>query len=196
MDVTVNKDSVFVAMRADATLHACEGVVDRALRTRVIELLPGRRDEIGEPATLFGAGWQAAARRGSPNARRRGAEDLVPSADRQSKLVERPAETFEQECTARRVLSQQPRTPFAIGEPQDRDLVLCGITVTGDDELQHGRGAVFAGRFSDERLGRVVVGVADCDTPFLLEACEQQREIVEPSAGTDADRLPAHNFGN
>jgi hypothetical protein len=110
--------------------------------------------------------------------------------------VERPAEAFEQECAALCVLSQQSRTSFATGESQDRDLVLGGITATGHDELQHGRGALFAGRFGDERLGRVVVGVADRNAPVLLDACDQQRQIVEPSAGTDADRLPAHNFGN
>jgi hypothetical protein len=40
MDVTVNKDSAFVAMRADATLRACECVIDRALRTRVVGAPP------------------------------------------------------------------------------------------------------------------------------------------------------------
>ena len=81
MDITVNKDGSFVAMRRGATLCAREGVVDGALRTWVIEFCPGRGDEVGEPTTLLGAGWQTAARRRSPNAHRRGAEDLVPSAD-------------------------------------------------------------------------------------------------------------------
>jgi hypothetical protein len=111
-------------------------------------------------------------------------------------LVQGPTETFEQECALHCVLSQQSRTSFATGESQDRDLVLGGITAPGHDELQHGRGAVFAGRFGDERLGRVVVGVADRNAPFLLDACDQQRQIVEPSAGAGADRLPAYNFGN
>jgi hypothetical protein len=31
---------------------------------------------------------------------------------------------------------------------------------------------------------------------FLLEACDQQRQIVEPGLGTDANRLPAHDVGN
>jgi hypothetical protein len=38
MDVTMNKDSAFVAMSADATFGACEGVVDRALRTRLSQV--------------------------------------------------------------------------------------------------------------------------------------------------------------
>jgi hypothetical protein len=82
MDVAVNKNGSFVAMGVDATLYTREGVVDGSLRTRVIELLPGRRDEVGEPPTLLSARWQTAAGRRSPYARRRRTEDLVPPADR------------------------------------------------------------------------------------------------------------------
>src|SRR5206468_12465083 len=98
MNVAMNKDGLVVAMRVGAPRCARDGVVDGALRAWVIQFLPGRRDEIREPATLLGAGWQTAARRASPDARRRRAEDLLASADRQCKLVERPSETFEQEC--------------------------------------------------------------------------------------------------
>ncbi len=82
MDVTVNEDGSVVAMRVDATLRARKGVVDSALRTWAIELLPSRGDVVGESATLLGAGWKTGVGRGSPDARGRQAEDLVPSADR------------------------------------------------------------------------------------------------------------------
>jgi hypothetical protein len=59
----------------------------------------------------------------------------VASADRQGKLVERPAETFEQKCAADGVISQQSHASFSAGEPQDGDLVLGRLTVTGHDEL-------------------------------------------------------------
>ena len=118
----------------------------------MIQLLPGRGDELGEQATLLGAGWQTAVRCGPPDACRGRAEDLVPCADRQRKLVERPAETFEQECAAHRVVSQQSHASFPAGESQYGDLVLGRVTATGHDQLQHGGGAVCAGRFRDERL--------------------------------------------
>jgi hypothetical protein len=82
VDVTVDEDGPFVAMGIDATLCTREGVVDGSLGARVIELLPGRRDEVGEPATLLGAGWQTAAGCGPPDARRCCTQDLVPSLDR------------------------------------------------------------------------------------------------------------------
>ena len=63
----------------------------------------------------------------------------MPSADRQRKLVERPAETFEQECAAYGVISQQSHASFPAGESQDGDLVLGRVTAAGHDELQHGR---------------------------------------------------------
>jgi hypothetical protein len=110
--------------------------------------------------------------------------------------VERPAETFDQERAAYGVLSQQSRASFAIGESEDRDLVLRCVTATGHDELQHGREAVGAGRLGDERLGRVVIDVAGRDAPFLLEACDEERQIVKPGPGADADRLPANNVGD
>jgi hypothetical protein len=110
--------------------------------------------------------------------------------------VERLAETFEQERAAHGILSQQSRASLAIGESEDRDLVLRCVTAAGHDELQHGRGAVGAGRFGDERLGRVVIDVADGDVPFLLEACDEERQIVKPGTGADADRLPANNVGD
>jgi hypothetical protein len=110
--------------------------------------------------------------------------------------VERPAETFEQERAAHGVLSQQSRASLAIGESEDRDLVLRRVTATGHDELQHGRRAVVAGRFGDERLRRVVINVADRDAPLLLEACDEERQIVEPGTGADANRLPANNVGD
>ena len=64
MDVAVNKDGPFVAMRGGAPRCARYGVGDGVLRAWVIQFLPGRRDEVGEPATLLGAGRQTAARRG------------------------------------------------------------------------------------------------------------------------------------
>ena len=100
MNVAVNEDGPVVAMRVGAPRCARDGVVDGALRARAIQFLPGRRDEVGEPATLLGAGRETATGRGPPDTRRRRAEDLVPPADRQAKLVERPAEPFEQERTA------------------------------------------------------------------------------------------------
>ena len=109
---------------------------------------------------------------------------------------ERPAETFEQERAARGIVSQQSHASFPAGEPQDGDLVLGRVTATGHDQLQHGRGAVGAGRLRDESLRRVAVGVADRDGPFLLHARDQQWQVVQPSARADHERLLAHHFGN
>jgi hypothetical protein len=106
------------------------------------------------------------------------------------------AGTLEQECTARGVLSQQSRTSFATVESQDRDLVLGGVNAAGHEELQHGWGAVFVGRFGDESLGRIAIGVADRDAPFLLQARDKQRQVVEPYTCADCERLLAHNLGN
>jgi hypothetical protein len=110
----------------------------------------------------------------------------VAPADRQCKFVERPAETFEQECAAHGVVSQQSHASFTAGESQNGDLVLGRVAATGHDELQHGRGAVFAGRVRHESLRRVAIGVADRDTPLLLNACDNQRQVVQPCATSTA----------
>ena len=89
----------------------------------------------------------------------------MASADRQCKLVERTAETFEQERAAHGIVSQQSHASFPACESQDGDLVLGRVTATRHDELQHGRGAVGAGRLRDESLCRVAIGVADRDGP-------------------------------
>src|SRR5215212_230032 len=107
MNVAVNEDGAFVAMRLRAPRCARDRLVDRALRAGVVQLLPGGGDEVPEPARLFATGRQTAVGGGSPDASRRRAEDLVASADGQSKFEERPAETFEQECAARGVIAQQ-----------------------------------------------------------------------------------------
>ena len=69
VDVAVDEDGAFVAMGVDAPRCSGDCVVDGALRARMVQFLPGRRDEVGEPATLLGAGRQAALGRGSPDAR-------------------------------------------------------------------------------------------------------------------------------
>ena len=56
MGVAVDEDGAFVAMRLGAPLCAGDGMGDGALRARAAQLLPGRRDEVGEPASLLGAG--------------------------------------------------------------------------------------------------------------------------------------------
>ena len=182
-------------MRIDAPLRARDGVVDRAFRAWPIQFLPGGGDEAGKPPTLLGSGRQAAAGRGSPDPDRGGAENLVPSANRQPEPVQRPAETLEQECAASGVVAEQPHASPAVGEPQDRDLVLGRVAATRHEQFQYRRSAVFADRFRDESFGRVGVGGADRDTPVQLHPCDQLRQIVEPSFRTDGERLLTDDFG-
>jgi hypothetical protein len=196
VDVAVNEHGAFVAMRVESSRCACDRVVDGALRARVIQVLPRRRNEVGEPTSFLGAGRQTAVRRRPPDARHRGTEDLVAPADRQTKLVQRWAEPFEQERAACRIVSQQSHTPFAASQSQDCDLVLGRVTATRHKELQHRGGAVFACRFRDESLCRVGVGVTDCDVPVVLQVRDKQRQVVEPCTGTDRERLLADDFGN
>ena len=79
---------------------------------------------------------------------------------------------------------------------KDRDLVMGRVNAAGHEELQHGRGTVLAGRFGDESLGRIAIGVAYRDAPFLLQACDKQRQVVEPHTCADCGRLLAHNLEN
>jgi hypothetical protein len=91
----MHQDGALIIVGSDTTRRAGERVADRTFRARAAELLPGHRDEIGEPPALLSAGWQTAARGGAPYPRGRRAENLVPLLNRERQLVQRAAEPFE-----------------------------------------------------------------------------------------------------
>ena len=184
MNVTVNEHGGLVAVRIAAARRARQRVLDGALAARAVEFLPHRGDEFPEPPGLAGAGRQTAVWSGTPDPRRSGDQDLVPSTDRQSKLVERATQPFEQKRPPTGVIPEQPGTPFTGSEPQHRYLVHRCVTAARDDELQDSRSTVLADGLGHERLGRVAIGAANSDPPVGFDAARRV------TAGRRPRRLP------
>jgi hypothetical protein len=65
-----------------------------------------------------------------------------------------------------------------------------------DEQLQHRWRAIFERGLGNKRLGRVVTGTADRDRPLLLQACDEFREVGQPSGGAEGQRLVTHDGGD
>ena len=94
------------------------------------------------------------------------------------------------------VVSQQPHASLAVGEAQDRDLVLGCVAATRYEELQYRLSPVGGDRLCNVSLGRVGIRGSDGDAPLLLKARDERRQPVEPPIGADRERLLADDLGN
>ena len=195
MHVSVHEDGALVVMRVDPARCASEGVIDRALGAGVAELDPQISDEPHEEPALLRSGRQATVGRRAPHLLGRRGKDLVPLLDRQGQLVERGTQPFEEERSDRLVGAKELHTALARSQSEHRDLARGRLERARDDQLEHGRCAVFEDRIGNKRFRRVVVAPADRNRPLPLEARDEIVEISEPSFGADCERLAPDNFG-
>jgi hypothetical protein len=116
MDIAVYEDGPLVIVGLDATGGAGTRVIDGTFRTRPVEMLPRCRDEREKPFALLGSRGEAAIGSRAPHALGRRTENLVPSRDRQSELVQRASEPLEEKSTSVCVFSQHPRAALTVRE--------------------------------------------------------------------------------
>ena len=181
-------------MGVEATLRAGEGVLDRPLRTRLVELDPRRRDELDQPGRLLGAGRQAAVGRRSPDHRGRIAQDRQALLVRQAEPEQRRPEPFHQQRTTIGIV--------AIRAPDSRCRRRCATPLLRGRRRPH-RGepgpSESAGVPSAMTASVTSASVpssnrrADLDLPVAGQRCHEVGQFVDPTLRTGRDRpIPNH----
>ncbi len=180
--VAVKEHGALVVVCRHSSRGAGDGVVDRPLGARAVELFPQRGDEVDEPTGLLGAGRQAAAparaARLEPPARREISCRLRMGSA--SSSIAGP-EPLEEQRTPLLVLAQESDASVAVGQAQDGDLVARHVAGSGHVQLQDRRCAVGERCFGHERLGRELVGSPDGDAPLVFKAGHELRKVAKPS---------------
>jgi len=108
VDIAVYEDGASAVVSTLAVLGACDGVINRLLRTRSSQLLPEARDHVSEPTSDVGTGGQVdvVAER-APELGSNVTQQVVTCSGIRNDVVHGGSESLEQESVSGAVLAEQ-----------------------------------------------------------------------------------------